>query len=82
VLLEGRNAVIYGGAGRSEGRWPGRSPVRERGCLNVTSHGDVQGTPMVEMSVEDYLRPVESAVRTTFLTSTAAGRHMAASGRA
>jgi 3-oxoacyl-[acyl-carrier protein] reductase len=24
-------------------------------CLNVITHGDVQGTPMVEMSVEDYL---------------------------
>jgi 3-oxoacyl-[acyl-carrier protein] reductase len=44
--------------------------------MNVISHGDVQGTPMVEMSVEDYLRPVETAVRTTFLTATAAGRHM------
>ena len=49
-------------------------------CLNVIAHGDVQGTPMVEMSVEDYLRPVETAVRTTFLTSTAAGRHMIRQG--
>jgi 3-oxoacyl-[acyl-carrier protein] reductase len=49
-------------------------------CLNVISHGDVQGTPMVEMSVEDYLRPVETAVRTTFLTWRAAGRHMARQG--
>jgi 3-oxoacyl-[acyl-carrier protein] reductase len=45
-------------------------------CLNVISHGDVQGTPFVEMAVEDYLRPVDTAVRTTFLTSRAAGRHM------
>jgi 3-oxoacyl-[acyl-carrier protein] reductase len=49
-------------------------------CMNVITHGDVQGTPMVEMSVEDYLRPVETAVRTTFLTSTAAGRHMMRQG--
>jgi 3-oxoacyl-[acyl-carrier protein] reductase len=49
-------------------------------CLNVISHGDVQGTAMVEMSVEDYLRPVETAVRTTFLTSTAVGRHMIRQG--
>jgi 3-oxoacyl-[acyl-carrier protein] reductase len=49
-------------------------------CMNVISHGDVQGTPMVEMSVEDYLRPVATAVRTTFLTSTAAGRHMMRQG--
>jgi 3-oxoacyl-[acyl-carrier protein] reductase len=49
-------------------------------CMNVISHGDVQGTPMIEMSVEDYLRPVETAVRTTFLTSSAAGRHMVRQG--
>ena len=49
-------------------------------CMNVIAHGDVQGTPMVEMSVEDYLRPVATAVRTTFLTSTAAGRHMMRQG--
>jgi 3-oxoacyl-[acyl-carrier protein] reductase len=44
--------------------------------FNLISHGDVQGTPMAEMSVEDYLRPVVTAVRTTFLTSRAAARHM------
>jgi 3-oxoacyl-[acyl-carrier protein] reductase len=49
-------------------------------CLNVISHGDVQGTPFVEMAVEDYLRPVDTAVRTTFLTSRAAGRHMVRQG--
>jgi 3-oxoacyl-[acyl-carrier protein] reductase len=49
-------------------------------CLNVISHGDVQGTPFVEMAVEDYLRPVDAAVRTTFLTSRAAGRHMVRQG--
>jgi 3-oxoacyl-[acyl-carrier protein] reductase len=49
-------------------------------CLNVISHGDVQGIPFVEMAPEDYLRPVETAVRTTFLTSRAAARHMARQG--
>jgi 3-oxoacyl-[acyl-carrier protein] reductase len=33
--------------------------------LNLITHGDVQGTPMAEMDVEDYLRPVATAVRTT-----------------
>jgi 3-oxoacyl-[acyl-carrier protein] reductase len=46
----------------------------------VISHGDVQRTPFVEMALEDYLRPVETAVRTTFLTSQAAARHMARQG--
>lgn len=44
--------------------------------FNAIQHGDVQGTPMVEMDVEDYLRPVATAVRTTFLTATAAARQM------
>jgi NAD(P)-dependent dehydrogenase (short-subunit alcohol dehydrogenase family) len=44
--------------------------------FNLISHGDVQGTPMAEMDVEDYVRPVETAVRTTFITARAAARHM------
>jgi len=44
--------------------------------FNAISHGDVQGTPMHEMDVEDYLRPVATAVRTTFLTMRAAARQM------
>jgi 3-oxoacyl-[acyl-carrier protein] reductase len=134
VLLEGKNAVVYGGGGaiggavaRAFAREGGRvflagrtlasleevaaairaaggaaetaavdaldgeavnahadAVVAEAGSLdismNVIAHGDVQGTPMVEMPVEDYLRPVATAVRTTFLTATAAGRHMARQG--
>jgi 3-oxoacyl-[acyl-carrier protein] reductase len=48
--------------------------------FNLISHGDVQGTPMAEMEVEDYLRPVATAVRTTFLTWRAAARHMTRQG--
>src|SRR5437764_13202271 len=44
--------------------------------FNLISHGDVQGTPLAEMELEDYLRPVVTAVRTTFLTARAAARHM------
>jgi NAD(P)-dependent dehydrogenase (short-subunit alcohol dehydrogenase family) len=36
--------------------------------FNLTSHGYVQGAPMAEMELDDYLRPVVTAVRTTFLT--------------
>jgi 3-oxoacyl-[acyl-carrier protein] reductase len=43
--------------------------------FNLIAHGDVQGTPMAEMSLEDYERPVVTAVR-TFLTWRAAARHM------
>ena len=48
--------------------------------FNLISHGDVQGTPMVEMDVEDYLRPVATAVRTNFLSATAGARHMGPGG--
>lgn len=44
--------------------------------FNLITHGDVQGTPLVEMTADDFARPVETAVRTMFLTSRAAARHM------
>src|SRR2546421_7174267 len=134
MLLEGRNAVIYGGGGSIGGAvarafaregarvfLAGRTrtslenvaeEIRSAGgaaetavvdaldekavddhadavaveagridiCFNLISHGDVQGTPLVEMSLEDYIRPVMTAVRTTFLTSRAAARHMIRQG--
>ena len=48
--------------------------------FNLITHGDVQGTPMAEMDVDDYVRPVETAVRTTFITTRAAARHMIPQG--
>jgi NAD(P)-dependent dehydrogenase (short-subunit alcohol dehydrogenase family) len=44
--------------------------------FNVINHGDVQGTPMAEMELADYERPIVTAVRTNFLTWRAAVRHM------
>lgn len=44
--------------------------------FNLISYGDVQGTPLAEMSLEDFERPIVNAVRTTFLTTRAAARHM------
>jgi 3-oxoacyl-[acyl-carrier protein] reductase len=48
--------------------------------FNLISHGDVHGTPMAEMDLEDYARPVVTAVSTTFLTSRVAARHMIKQG--
>ncbi len=48
--------------------------------FNLISHGDVQGIPLVEMSLEDFARPVTAAVRTQFLTTRAAARHMIGRG--
>jgi 3-oxoacyl-[acyl-carrier protein] reductase len=48
--------------------------------FNLISHGEVHGTPMADMDLEDYARPVVTAVRTTFLTWRAAARHMIRQG--
>ncbi|HEX3279230.1 MAG TPA: SDR family oxidoreductase [Thermoleophilaceae bacterium] len=48
--------------------------------FNLISIGDVQGTAMAEMDVDDYLRPVVTAVRSNFLTARAAARHMRSGG--
>jgi 3-oxoacyl-[acyl-carrier protein] reductase len=48
--------------------------------FNLISVGDVQGTPLAEMPLEDFERPVMNAVRTQFLTSRAAARHMISRG--
>ncbi|HEX4221602.1 MAG TPA: SDR family oxidoreductase [Pseudonocardiaceae bacterium] len=44
--------------------------------INLISVDDVQGTPLVEMSLREFEQPIHIAVRTTFLTSKAAARHM------
>jgi 3-oxoacyl-[acyl-carrier protein] reductase len=134
VLVENKNAVIYGGGGSIGGAvarafaregasvfLAGRTPSKldavaedirtaggaadtalvdaldakavdehadavaaEAGSIdisfNLISHGDVQGTPMVEMELDDYLQPVATAVSTTFLTARAAARHMVPQG--
>ena len=49
-------------------------------CMNVISYGDVHGTPLAEMTLEDFERPVRNAVRSQFLTSRAAARHMIRQG--
>lgn len=44
--------------------------------FNLINIADVQGIPLVEMSAEDFVRPVRTAMLTQFLTATAAGRIM------
>jgi 3-oxoacyl-[acyl-carrier protein] reductase len=48
--------------------------------FNLISHGDVQGTPLLELSLDDFERPVLTAVRTQLLTARAAARHMIRQG--
>jgi 3-oxoacyl-[acyl-carrier protein] reductase len=134
MLLEGKNAVIYGGGGLIGGavarafakegtnvflagrtrqpleavasdieRAGGRAEVAELDALdeqaveehmgevvnkagdidvsfNAISLRDVQLIPLVEMSREDFMRPIETSATTHFLTARAAARHMARQG--
>jgi 3-oxoacyl-[acyl-carrier protein] reductase len=43
--------------------------------FNAIGHNDIQGTPMAEMDVDDYLSPVLTGARTNFLTWKAAAKH-------
>lgn len=48
--------------------------------FNVITHGDLQGTPLAEMALADFEQPVVNGLRTMFLTSRAAARHMIEQG--
>jgi len=48
--------------------------------FSLISLNDVQGTPLVEMDVEDFMAPIDTAVRSSFLTARAAARHMIRQG--
>ena len=130
MLLEGKNAVVYGGGGaiggavaRAFGRegagvfLAGRTAARleavaddiraaggtahtaevdaldeqavdrhadavvaDAGSLdisfNLIAHPYTHGTPLADMAADDFMAPVETAARTTFLTARAAARHM------
>lgn len=44
--------------------------------LNLIARGDMQGTPLVEMTPDDLLRAVQNGLRSNFLTARAAARQM------
>jgi NAD(P)-dependent dehydrogenase (short-subunit alcohol dehydrogenase family) len=50
-------------------------------CFNATSNDDVQGTPLLAMRLEEFLRPVTKAVTAHFNIATAVGPHMTRRGR-
>jgi NAD(P)-dependent dehydrogenase (short-subunit alcohol dehydrogenase family) len=54
--------------------------VATHGSLDISmcliSQQDVQGTPLVEMAVDDFMRPVDVTTRSMFITARAAARHM------
>jgi 3-oxoacyl-[acyl-carrier protein] reductase len=48
--------------------------------FNAISFPVVQGVPLVDMPLEDFMAPVAAAARTHFITATTAARHMVAQG--
>lgn len=46
--------------------------------FNAISSAAVQGTPLVDLTLDDFMAPIIQAARTHFVTATAAARRMAA----
>ena len=44
--------------------------------LNLINRGDVQGQPLFDISVDDFMQPLQTGPRAAFITSRAAARHM------
>jgi enoyl-[acyl-carrier-protein] reductase (NADH) len=60
-----------------------QQPARQRAgfdpggnSFNLISVDDVQGTPLAEMTLDDFEQPIRNALRSTFLTARAAARHI------
>jgi NAD(P)-dependent dehydrogenase (short-subunit alcohol dehydrogenase family) len=66
MLLEGKVAVVYGAGsiGGAVARGFAAEGARVYVSFDLISVGDVQGTPLVEMEWADFIRPIETAVRT------------------
>jgi len=61
------------------------SIVKKAGRIDISFNatwirGDLQGTPLLQMSREDFTLPILTGVTTHFLTATAAARHMVQQG--
>jgi NAD(P)-dependent dehydrogenase (short-subunit alcohol dehydrogenase family) len=49
-------------------------------AFNLISRGDVQGTRLLDMDVEDFLHPTTTGLRSNFITARATARHMVERG--
>lgn len=49
--------------------------------FNMIALADVQGRELAQLSLDDYMRPLEIGARTHFITATTAARHMTQRGR-
>lgn len=49
-------------------------------CFNATSNDDVQGTPLVDLPIDEFMRPVAKSVTAHFTIATAVAPHMVSRG--
>jgi 3-oxoacyl-[acyl-carrier protein] reductase len=49
-------------------------------CFNATNNDDIQGTPLLDMRIDDVMQPVAKAVTSTLTVATAAAPHMQGRG--
>ena len=61
-----------------------RSVVDQAGGIdvsfNLTNRGDVQGTRLLDINVDDFLCPTTTGLRSNFITARATARHMVQRG--
>lgn len=61
-----------------------RAMVEKAGSIdvsfNLVSRGDMQGIPLVEMTVEDFTRPITTGISANFISARTAARHMIEQG--
>jgi NAD(P)-dependent dehydrogenase (short-subunit alcohol dehydrogenase family) len=48
--------------------------------FNLITRGDVQGIPLIEMTIEDFTRPITTGITTNFISARAAARYMIEQG--
>jgi len=48
--------------------------------INLVSRGDVQGTRLLDMAVDDFMQPITAGARSNFITARAAARQMVQHG--
>ncbi|QKG22246.1 SDR family NAD(P)-dependent oxidoreductase [Actinomadura verrucosospora] len=48
--------------------------------FNLATRGDVQGVPLTQMPVDDFVRPVTTGITANFITARTAARHMSERG--
>ena len=87
-----KEITAAGGSRRGGGGRRPRRAGRRRACpgcdragsidvsLNLISRGDVQGTPLLDMRVDDFLYPITTGVRSNYITARSAARHMVQQG--